>query len=143
MKSTRTRIIGIGNPLMGDDGAGIAAIERLAARDLPDGVETVDGGTGGLTLLYMMENADHVIFVDAVAMNAPPGTIRLFTDQMLTSAAVETSGLSLHETGLLDVLTIARQMMASLPQISLYGIEPCSIEHRIGLSPLVEEAVDR
>ena len=40
-----TLVIGIGNNLLGDDGAGIHAIERLRGKTLPDHVELVDGGT--------------------------------------------------------------------------------------------------
>ncbi len=54
IQNSKLRIIGLGNPLMGDDGAGIAAVERLASLPLPAGVEVVDGGTGGLTLLDLM-----------------------------------------------------------------------------------------
>ena len=52
-----TVVIGLGNPLMADDGLGIAALERLRAAGAPSGVELVDGGTWGMNLLPVIEAA--------------------------------------------------------------------------------------
>ncbi len=133
-----TKIIGIGNPLMGDDGVGIAVIERLAAMSLPPGVEVIDGGTGGITLLHLLEGAARVFFVDAVDMSRPAGTIALFSaGQILQSDSL---ALSLHQTGLPQVLALGRAL-GSLPFIILYGIQPASMARGLELSPAVSAAV--
>lgn len=136
---SRVRIIGVGNPLMGDDGIGIAAAERLAALSLPDGVEVVDGGTGGLTLLSLMEAAATVILVDAVAMGREPGTIVRVTPEEVVMPKGE-GALSLHETGLAQVLALGREL-GTLPAVIVYGVQPHSVERRIGLSPPVARAL--
>jgi len=135
------RIIGVGNPLMGDDGIGIAAAERLAALPLPAGVEVIDGGTGGLTLLDLMAGAERVILLDAVEMGLPPGSIaRLDAGEIDAEAAG--AALSLHETGLAAVLALGREM-GSLPErIVVFGVEPASLERRLGLSPTVAAALE-
>ncbi|WP_305046353.1 hydrogenase maturation protease [Geoalkalibacter sp.] len=133
-----TRIIGIGNPLMGDDGLGIAAVERLARLDLPKGVEVMDGGTGGLTLLHLMEGAARVLFIDAVEMGQPPGCIARF--DLGGVEVAEQSALSLHESGLPQILALAREL-GPLPEVILYGVQPARVAPALELSPRVAEAL--
>jgi hydrogenase maturation protease len=138
--SAKIRIIGVGNPLMGDDGIGIAAAERLAARQLPPGVEVIDGGTGGLTLLDLMAGAETVLLIDAVAMDRAPGSIARFSADEIDLEAE--AGLSLHETGLPAVFALGREMDLLPPRIVIFGVEPESVERRLGLSVAVEAALD-
>ena len=71
MKTPRTRVIGLGSPIMGDDGFGLAVLARLEERwELPEDVELVDGGTWGMTLLPTIEDSDHVLFIDAINTGA-------------------------------------------------------------------------
>ena len=135
------RIIGVGNPLMADDGLGIVAAERLAALDWPEGVEVLDGGTGGLTLLDLLAGARGVILLDAVAMGAAPGTLRRFTGAELERLPAEAPGLSLHGSGLAGVLALAREL-GGLPPLVLYGVEPARVELGLGLSPAVAAALE-
>jgi hydrogenase maturation protease len=135
------RIIGVGNPLLGDDGLGIVAAERLAAMDWPAGVEVLDGGTGGLTLLDLFSGARAVILLDAVAMGAAPGTLRRFTTEDLARLPAAAPGLSLHGGGLAEVLAIAREL-GSLPPLLLFGVEPERVELGLGLSPAVAAALE-
>ena len=71
-------ILGIGNPLCGDDGAGARAADLLADRCLPDGVHVQFAGTPGWGLSAWMEGWPSVILVDAVEMGASPGEWRRF-----------------------------------------------------------------
>ena len=72
-------MLGLGNPLMADDGAGIRVIELLWQATLPPDVKIKDGGTAGVGLIPEMENFDKVIFVDCAAMGLQPGEWRRFT----------------------------------------------------------------
>ena len=133
------RIIGIGNPLMGDDGIGIAAVSALEKEGVPEGVEIIDGGTGGLTLLTLMEGAKRVILVDAVETGRKPGTIlRLAGEDLEPETAA--SSLSLHSSGLPEVLALGRAL-GTLPPLILFGVQPDSVEVRLGLSELVAAAL--
>jgi hydrogenase maturation protease len=126
---------------MGDDGIGIAAAERLAALPLPGEVEVIDGGTGGLTLLDLMAGAERVILIDAVEMGKPAGSIVRFAPGEVTMEDGR-PGLSLHETDLSAVFALGREMDLLPPQIVIFGVEPCSVERRPGLSPAVADALD-
>ncbi len=82
-------IVGLGNPLRGDDGVGVRVAEMLAARDLPQGVEVVDGGTRGLELVNLMEGWPRVILVDAVHLGREPGEFVCFTLDQVRLSGVE------------------------------------------------------
>jgi hydrogenase maturation protease len=71
-------VIGLGNPLMGDDGVGWRVAERLAADPrLPADAEAVCGGTDLLRCAAQIEGRRRVILVDAVEDDGPPGTVSL------------------------------------------------------------------
>ena len=57
----RTLVLGLGNPLRGDDGVGPRVVEEVIRRGLPEGVTALDGGTGGLDLLPVLEEWDRAI----------------------------------------------------------------------------------
>lgn len=74
----RMRIVvaGFGNVLRGDDGFGVAVIERLRQGAVPADVELLDIGIGGIHLVQtLLDGADVLVVVDAVAVDRPPGTI--------------------------------------------------------------------
>ena len=48
-------VLGVGNPLMGDDGIGVHVAQALERTELPPGVQVMDAGTGGVTLIALME----------------------------------------------------------------------------------------
>lgn len=133
-------VLGIGNLLKGDDGAGVRAIEALEARDLPPSVELVDGGTGGPTLLVHFEGARALVIVDAVNLGAAPGTVRLFG-----LGEIEDAGLpvrfSLHEVGILPMLELARQLGQLPGEVRIIGIQPERFDLGDRLSEAVEAAV--
>ena len=134
------RVIGIGNPLMGDDGIGIAAVDRLRQLDLPPDVEAIDGGTGGLTLLTLIEGARRIILIDAVAMGKTAGSFACFGLDELMSADHETL-FSVHQSGALPALRLGSEL-GLLPPLSLYGIQPAVIAFGQGLSPAVNASLD-
>ncbi len=134
------RIIGVGNPLMGDDGAGTALVELLGRRELPPGVEVVDGGTGGVTLLGLMEGAAGVVLVDAADMGRPVGAVvRLTGEEAALSAC--SAPLSLHQAGVAGALALGREL-AILPRLVLFLVQGERVAPGQGLSPPVEAALD-
>jgi hydrogenase maturation protease len=99
-------VIGAGNVVLSDDGAGVHAVRRLRSRwALPDDVEVVEGGTAGLLLLPHLADADRAILVDAIDAGDAPGAIR-----RLDGAAVAlpfATRWTPHDTGLADLLGAA------------------------------------
>jgi hydrogenase maturation protease len=74
-------VIGLGNPLMGDDGVGWAVAERLANDPrLPESVEVICGGTDLLRYARQIESRSAVLVLDAIQGAAEPGTISVFAD---------------------------------------------------------------
>ena len=102
----RALVLGLGNPLMGDDGAGIAALERLQESwVLPASVAAVDGGTWGMNLLHLIEEADQVLLLDAIHAGQPPGSlVTMERDQLPRLFAIK---LSPHQIDLREVLAVA------------------------------------
>jgi hydrogenase maturation protease len=129
-------ILGLGNPLCGDDGLGVAAVEELLRRYQPPASAVVlDGGTLGLSLLPYLEDAEEAILVDAVRDAAPPGTlVRLSGGEV--RPAVE-SRLSVHQVGVADLVGAA-DLLGRLPRrLVLLGLVPASLDLGVGLSPAV------
>ncbi|MCI0478253.1 MAG: hydrogenase maturation protease [Anaerolineales bacterium] len=135
-------ILGLGNPLQGDDGVGCRVVQELEKRVLLDEVEVMDGGTPGVGLLNFFEGRQRVIIVDAAEMSIAPGEFRRFTPEQvaLTGSAQR---FSLHRSGVADALALAHELKIELPEIIFFGVEPASVEWRDALSPAVQVAVPR
>ena len=115
------RILGIGSP-SGDDQAGWLVVDTLLASGLLAGhgvvVEKLD--RPGANLIRLLENASWVILVDAMQSNDQVGRIRRF-DQKDWPGYYH--GLSSHGFGVLDALSLARELGSLPPRLDLYGIE--------------------
>ena len=140
-----TVVLGLGNPLMGDDGAGLAALARLAARwALPADVRVVDGGTWGLALLPDVEDAERLLVLDAVCAGrggggAPGDVVRLERDAIPRAYALK---LSPHQIDLREVLAVA-ELRGALPrEVVVVGVEPAGLAFAEPLSPPVARALD-
>src|SRR5690606_20808168 len=69
-----TVVLGAGNLSMGDDGLGLAVLQRLREGwELPADVELAEGGIWGMTLLPVVEDAGRLIVVDAITVGGRPG----------------------------------------------------------------------
>ena len=135
-----TAVIGLGSPLMGDDGIGLVALERLREGWTLDGVELVDGGTWGMSLLPVIEAAGRVLFLDAIRAGREPGSvIRLERDALPRYFAAK---LSPHQVDLKDVLAVA-ELRGTIPQdTAAYGIEPARVELGTELSEVAAASMD-
>jgi hydrogenase maturation protease len=133
----RTLVIGLGNPLRGDDGVGVRVIQQLASVQLPPDVEVMDGGTQGLGIVNAFEGRQRVILVDATDMGASPGCVARFTlEQALLIGADE--HLSIHAAGLRDALLLAQALDMLPDELVVFGVQPANTEWRTGLSSAVE-----
>ncbi len=134
-------ILGVGNILLGDEGAGVRAVELLQERYLfPDQVELVDGGTAGLELLSYLDGKEEMIIIDAIIGDEPPGTVKKMV--LDDPPAFFQNRISPHQLGLSEMLSCAA-MTDSLPDhISLYGIIPVTLETGLELSEAVARAVE-
>jgi hydrogenase maturation protease len=139
-----TLVVGLGNPLMTDDGIGLAALERLRAAWSPgpeSGVELVDGGTWGLFLLPEIERAGAVVFLDAIRTGTAPGTV-VELEKEAIPGVLGGASLSVHQIGLRDLIALAT-IRGTLPERTVaIGIEPRRIEMGDRISSVAEAALD-
>ena len=139
-------ILGLGNPLQGDDGVGCHVAEELGGAPvtapLPDDIEVMDGGTPGVGLLNLIEGRKRVIIVDAAEMEIAPGQFRRFTPEEVTLTGSR-ERFSLHRSGVADALALAHELRIQLPEIVFFGVQPARVEWRDALSPQVQAAVPR
>jgi hydrogenase maturation protease len=117
------RIICLGNSLVGSDTAGPAVYEYLQGIDLPAGVEVIEGGLAGLSLLPYLEQGGRVIFVDAISGFATKGSV-VVLDQHAVTATLGDSHYD-HESGLPYLLSVLPRVCdGELPEeIFLVGVE--------------------
>jgi len=135
-------VLGLGNPVMADDGAGLEALERLRAGfQVPAHVELADGGTWGMRLLPLLEDHPRVLFLDAISAGREPGSlVRLEGEAIPRMLGV--GKLSPHQVDLQDVLAAAA-LRGRLPRdMVALGIQPAVVEMGVGLTPAVAAAVD-
>jgi hydrogenase maturation protease len=136
----RTLIIGIGNPLQGDDGLGVRATQMLEEKNLPAHVQVEELGTPGWGLLACLEGWPRVCVIDAVQMGQVPGTWKRL-DLNEARLVTERGPVSLHETGLAESLELAGVLGILPGEFTLYGVEPASIAPGEELSPAVAQVL--
>jgi hydrogenase maturation protease len=144
--AVRTLILGVGNLLLSDEGVGLHVLERLAATyDLPEGVQTLDGGTLGLDLLYYLENEDgrpveNLLIIDAVKMGKEPGSLlRLEGDEVPSYLSIK---ISPHQVGIPDMLLAAKLKDLYPRNVVLWGVQPGVLDAGLELSPPVAAQLD-
>jgi hydrogenase maturation protease len=111
-------IMGIGNYLMGDEGVGVHVAQRLAREALHEGIDVLDGGTGGFFLMEYFENYPVVILIDATLDDRPTGTIRVIEPRF---AADFPRAMSTHDIGLRDLVE-GLAILGKLPKIYLFAV---------------------
>lgn len=117
MQKNRIGIIGCGNPLMGNDGAGILVMQRFEGRY--PGVDAIDGGTGGFGLIPLMEGYEKVVIVDAMTgIGSHIGDVVVFE----TPPSPDLPACALHDVGIGDAVTMAREL-GYVTEVVTIGIE--------------------
>jgi hydrogenase maturation protease len=134
-------VLGLGNILCGDDGAGVVAVHRIR-RDyaMPPRVRVVDGGTLGLDLLALVAASDRVILVDAVRADAAPGTLVRIEGDEVAAAAYER--LSPHQIGVADLLAGAALCDRYPGEAVIVGVVPETTDLQLGCTPVVSASLD-
>lgn len=135
-------ILGIGNTLLQDEGAGIHAMNRL--RELlgeQDDLTYMDGGTLSFTLAGPIEEATHLIVLDAAQLNKKPGHWQLFEGAQMDSFLGSNRKRSVHEVSLIDLMAIALLSDHLPQQRALIGIQPGEIDWGEDPSPAVAAAM--
>jgi hydrogenase maturation protease len=144
----KTLVIGLGNPILGDDGVGWRIVEEIAriTADRND-IEVDTVSLGGLSLMERITGYERVILVDSFFTGKKPvGTVSLFP---LTDLPDLPSGhtTAIHDTSLRNALNVGRSMDIPLPgdeDVQIVAIEAENVyDFSEILSPQVEAAVPK
>lgn len=136
-------VLGLGNILMDDDGAGVRIAQELAPvfSSKDEKLRIVDGGTLGLDLLPIIEWAEKLIIVDACDLEMDPGTVVRIEGEDIEP--VFEKKLSPHQMGLKDLLITAELADSRPPHIVFFGIQTGSIEMNMTLTPPVAKNMQK
>jgi len=119
----KTIIIGLGNPILGDDGVGWKVADEVKRQLPPDSPVVVNClSLGGISLMERLIGFDRAILIDALAIQGPPGSIlTLSLEDLPNYSAYHTA--STHDTTLQNALEMGRRIGAKLPsQVMVVGI---------------------
>jgi hydrogenase maturation protease len=117
-------VVGIGNPLLGDDGFGVETVRRLKESGELHDIEIIDGGAIGLYLLPYLADKTHLIIVDIVRSGNQPGQmIILHADEAPARLHLK---LSEHQVTFHEVLALMNLLMIQPEECLIIGVEPKS-----------------
>ena len=141
MKKT-TIVLGLGNPLMSDEGIGVYLINRLSDfSDSYPNVDFIDAGTGGLSLLHLFDGRKKAVIIDCANMEEEPGTIKKFTPEQVKSIK-QLAHQSLHEQDLIKIIDMAKMLNQCPEEIVIFGIQPENVSLGQIFSIELEQKID-
>lgn len=124
---SRPLVIGIGNAMRGDDGAGLLAARRLVARK-PSTYDVREADGEAATLLELWRDRPRVLVIDALDGALPPGTI-VRHDAGKHPLPCATFSCSSHALGLAEAVELARSLGRLPEEIVVFGIQAEHFEH--------------
>lgn len=137
-------ILGIGNSLLRDEGAGIHALNHLRRQyGNRDDITLLDGGTLGFALAEAIADTSSLIVLDAAQLDAEPGHTQVFEGEAMDTFLGSNRKSSVHEAGLLDLMAMARLGDFLPVQRALVGIQPAEIGWGEHPSPAVAAALPK
>jgi len=138
-------ILGLGNPILSDDGIGIHVVRALSGHSFAPGVTRAEASVGGLRLLEVLAGYDRVILVDAIVTpEGDPGQIFLLGPQDLRASLHSGSA---HDLSLPSALKLGRELGMEIPEdknikiIAIQAADVRTLEERP--TPAVEAAIPK
>ena len=139
----KTLVVGLGNPILGDDGVGWKVAEEVKKQiPIEANVDVERLSLGGISLMEHLIGYRHAILIDAFALDEPVGSILILKlDDLPNYSAYHTT--SAHDTSLQNAIELGKSMGAPLPdQVMVVGIATRRVhDFSEELSPPVAEAV--
>lgn len=125
-----TLIIGLGNPILTDDGVGVKVayqLQELLDQESHPDVTITEASAGGIRLMEAMLGYDRVILIDAFLLdeeNTQPGRIHRLTLDELRSLSPTQHSASAHDTTLVTALEAAQEMGYPTPEdVIIFAVE--------------------
>ena len=134
----KTLIVGLGNTILSDDGAGVF-VARMLRKDLAGVADIIEAETAGLDLMEMLSGYERAILVDAINLDGElPGTVfRLRPDDLKITPRLSSS----HDIDIVTALALGRRLGFEMPDdVIIYAVQ---VEDMLTLSEGCLEAVDR
>ena len=137
-----TIVLGLGNPLMTDEGIGTVLVEMLNERSSEfANAEFVDAGMGGMQILHLISGRKKVVIIDCAFMEASPATIIRFSYEEAKTVK-KLAHLSLHEIDIMRVIELSKQLGECPDEVVFLGIEPVAVEDGMELSEELQSKLD-
>ncbi len=137
--NARVLVAGVGNIFFSDDGFGSAVLQRLGAEPIP-GVRCEDYGIRGMHLAFeMLAGYERVILVDAISRRGAPGTLYVIEPDDVAASGTAPDA---HRMDLANVFAYVRTLGDDAPPATIVGAEPETIDEGIGLTPVMDAAVE-
>ncbi len=140
-RSSRIRIIGLGNGMRGDDAVGLLVAHRLR-QEIGDRVDVIEAEMAGVDLVELMKGANVVFLIDAARSGQAPGTIHRL-DGSAGSISAPIFPRSSHAVGTADALELARAMGVLPATVIVYGVEVENTEVGRPLSSAVAKVLEQ
>ncbi len=135
-------VLGIGNPLLGDDGFGVEVVKKLSQTlgESPD-VEIIDGGSLGIYLLPYLEDKTHLIVVDVVNFGGKPGEIVKFKLEDIPSYI--SLKVSEHQITFHEVIALMNLLGIKPVENLVIGVQPKNNKWGDSMSDEIRTAIDK
>ncbi len=150
----KTLIVGLGNPILSDDGVGVKvayAVEEALSPNIPENMTITEASVGGLRLMELVEGYDRVILIDAIMTTEHDyGTIHRMTLHDLREITPTVHSASAHDTSLVTALDAGEQMGLHMPKefdiiaVEVENVMDFSLEPTLAVAaaiPIVTEMV--
>ena len=133
----KVAILGVGNPMRGDDVVGVEIVKLLKGR-VPRNVKLLECQTVPENFMREIRwfNPTHVLIIDAAQLGAEPGEARLVAPDEILGMA-----LSTHQIPLSILAEVIENIVNA--KVMILGVQPKSIEFREELTPELQEASER
>jgi hydrogenase maturation protease len=140
----RKIVLGLGNTLNRDEGLGVYALKdlenRLAGSKVDPELEFLDGGVLGLNLLPLVEEASHILVLDAINARKEPGTvIEMKKEEIPLYTGIKMSD---HQITFQEVLGLASFRNKLPDNLHLVGIQPDDISIGVEISDTVQASME-
>jgi hydrogenase maturation protease len=146
----KTIVIGLGNPILTDDGVGVKVAYEVEARlgdPLPPNLMITEASVGGLRLMELLEGYDRAIIIDAIQTRNghPTGSIYTMNLADLREISPTQHSASAHDTSLATALDAGIQMGMKLPlDVTIFAVEVENIlDFNEQPTPAVAEAIPK
>jgi len=135
--NNKTLVLGVGNPILGDDGVGIHAIREL--RKVIDCADFEEAPVSGLELVEMFRGYEKVVIIDAVkTRDGVPGKIYELDGKDMPTL----HGLSPHDVDFATAMEYGNKFIGKMPEVRIYGIEVQNVtDFGEALTPAVERSL--